>query len=98
MEISPKTYGLNTRIQLKEINKKHIAIVKNIKSRIILKDAVKIIETAQSIWSKEPDYQISLMCNPNICSKSINLLNENQIGLVYIVFARKRQILRYSCF
>ncbi len=84
MDISPKYFGLNSRIQLKQLDINHIAIVKNIKSRIISKDATKIIEMADTIKAKEPDYKVSLMCTKNICSKSIKLLINHNIDIVYI--------------
>lgn len=79
MEISAQEYGLNTRVILKEIAPKHIAIVKKIKSRIIQKDALKLIETANKIREKDASLKISLICNNNICSKSLKLLEEKGI-------------------
>ncbi len=84
MDISPKDFGLNSRVQLKQLDINHIAIVKHIKSRIISKDATKIIEMTDTIMAKEPDYKVSLMCTKNICSKSIKLLNDHGIDIVYI--------------
>ncbi len=83
MGISPNDFGLNSRVQLKQLDTYHIAIVKLIKSRIITKDALKIVEMAQTIKSKEPTHKVSLICTKNICSKSIQLLNKNQIDIIY---------------
>ncbi len=81
MILDPKHYNLPQRIKLKQISTNHLGIVKIIKSRIIQKDAVKIIDFATHIWKKEPKFQISLICTRNICSKSIALLEQNNIGL-----------------
>jgi len=51
-EITNK-YGLSSRVKLEIINKNHIGILKQIKSRIIQKDAEKIIEKANTIRRKD---------------------------------------------
>lgn len=76
-------FGLNSRVKLIKIDDRHLAIVKRIKSRIIRKDAEKIIVMAGLIKSKDPDKRVSLLCEPNICSKSIALLKENDIDVLY---------------
>lgn len=80
--IDPTEYGLNKRTKLEAIDKDHIGIVKLLKSRIIRKDAEKIIETADKIKATNT-LQVSLICTSNICSKSVKLLNDNSIGIVY---------------
>ncbi len=84
MEISPKEFGLSSRIKLAQVNEHHIAIIKNIKSRIIKKDALKLIDIAQKIRTHKSSYKISLMCNRNICSKSIQILDKHNIEIIYI--------------
>lgn len=76
-------YGLNSRVKLEEISENQIGIVKLIKSRIIQKDAQKIIEQAESIREKDSNMKVSLICTNNICSKSIALLNKNNIELLF---------------
>lgn len=78
-------YGLNSRVKLEKISKNHIGIIKRIKSRIIQKDAVKIIEQANIIRKKDPNMKVSLICNNNICSKSVALLNKNNIEIIFRV-------------
>ncbi len=82
MDISAHAYGLKSNIKLELLSENHIGIVKLIKSRIIRKDAQKIIEIARKILDKNAKVRISLICNPNICSKSIQLLNENGIEVI----------------
>ncbi len=82
MNTSPSYYNLNSRVKLKQVADGHIGIVKKIKSRIIQKDALKIIEIANTIWEEDPKLKVSLICNDNICSKSVKLLIDNSIGVI----------------
>ncbi len=75
-------FGLPKNTQLEVLGPNHIAIVKMVKSRIITKDAEKIVEMATLIHQKEPDTEVSLICSGNICSKSIQLLEGNHIGVL----------------
>jgi hypothetical protein len=82
MKTLNEKYGISTRTLLKEIEPGHLAVVKKIKSRIIQKDAIKIIEIAEKIKTIDASLQISLICNDNICSKSMALLNKHCIGII----------------
>lgn len=84
MNLSPEHYNINPRTKLEEISDNHIAIVKDIKSRIIRKDALKLVETAKQINTVEPDLKVSLVCNRNICSKSLKELADNNIDVIYL--------------
>lgn len=75
-------YGLPLRTEIELMGPNHLAIVKVIKSRIISKDAQKIVDIANLIRQKDPDMEISLICCDNICSKSIQLLENNNIGIM----------------
>lgn len=79
MNLTPQYYKLTARTTLEELGDKHMGIVKYIKSRIIQKDAWKIVEMAEKIKKVEAGYKVSLMCNDNICSKSLKVLKENNI-------------------
>jgi hypothetical protein len=81
-EINDK-YGLSSRVKLEKISENHISIVKLIKSRIIQKDALKIIEQANTIREKDPNMKVNLICHNNICSKSVALLIRNKIEIVF---------------
>lgn len=74
--------GIDKKIELEVLGADHLAIIKLVKSRIIIKDAQKIIETAEQIKLKEPNMKISLICTENICSKSIQLLTDNNIDIL----------------
>lgn len=83
MKFEASNYGLNSRVKLELIEDNHIGIVKRIKSRIIKKDALKIIELVGAIKAKESNLKVSLICNNNICSKSVKLLNEHGIEISF---------------
>lgn len=84
METNPAYYQLSSKVQLEEINEHQIAIRKVIKSRIIQKDALKIIDMAQHIRQVDSQLKISLICTQNICSKSLILLAKEGIDVHYV--------------
>jgi hypothetical protein len=84
MNTNPQYYGLSPKIQLKEIGKNKLGIVKVLKSRIIRKDAEKIVAIASQIKSINPELEITLICTHNICSKSIMLLKNERVAIELI--------------
>ena len=83
MDTNPLSYGLNPRIKLKELGTNQLGICKVVKSRIIQKDAIKIIDIARSIKQLNPEMKVSLICTRNICSKSLVLLSKESITILY---------------
>jgi len=81
METNPLYYGLPARIQLEKLSDNRLGIVKVIKSRIIQKDAAKIVAIAQQIKSVNPDLEVALVCTRNICSKSVSLMEKEGISI-----------------
>lgn len=81
METTPNYYGLSLKIQLKELDNNRVGIYKVIKSRIIQKDALKIAAIAAQIKSVDPALEVTLICNRNICSKSIALLEREGVTI-----------------
>jgi len=84
METNPAFYGLSAKIQLKELTSNRLGIYKVLKSRIILKDAAKIVAIAHQIKSRFPKINIVLLSTRNICSKSIALLDKENIKIEYV--------------
>ena len=84
MEINPLYYELPARIQLVNLGKNRIGISKVIKSRIIRKDAAKIVAMASQIKEVNPELEVSLICSRNICSKSLISLKNEGIEIEYI--------------
>lgn len=83
INILPEKYQLHHRTILREIDSNHIGIVKKIMSRIISKDAKKIIDQIEKIKLADPSIKVSLVCTKNICSKSVKLLQENNVEIIY---------------
>ena len=83
MDIDARAYGLSPKIRLRELGNNHIGIVKLIKSRIIQKDAAKVVEVATQIKLVNSGCKVSLVCSRNICSKSLALLGREGIDIVY---------------
>lgn len=84
METSAIYYKLPSRTLLKQLDANKLGIIKDIKSRIIRKDAMKIVELRRLINIEEPTLEVALVCRRNICSKSIAYLSENDIEIIYI--------------
>lgn len=78
-----KKYNLNSRVKLEKTDSKHISIVKLIKSRIIKKDAEKILAQIEQIKKVDKDMKVSLVSTKNICSKSTKLLNESGVEIIF---------------
>lgn len=81
MNTTPSYYGLPVRTQLEVLDENVLGIRKVLKSRIIRKDAERIIEMASQIKSVIPGVEITLICTRNICSKSVQLLAGEGIGI-----------------
>lgn len=84
MEKNSQQYGLPSRIQLEELGENRLGIRKVVKSRIIQKDATKIVEIAMKIKSVNPTLELTLICTRNICSKSIALLESEGIEVNFV--------------
>lgn len=80
-EILASSFGLSSRIKL-QIEDNAIIIVKQRKSRIIMKDSKQILDIANKIRIQEPNKEIKLLISGPICSKSIKFLKENNIDII----------------
>ncbi len=81
-EIDPKSVGVPSRSVIGEDRNNHFYIIKNIKSRIIMKHGHKIVETAKEIKNKT-NSNVSLATTAPVCSKTIKFLNENDIKIIF---------------
>ena len=82
MELQPDIFNLPPRTKLRVIGKNKVGIEKLIKSRIIQKDAAKIVALAKQIKEVQPYTEVSLICTNNICSKSLALLQLEGIPVI----------------
>ena len=81
-EINSKSVGAPTRSVIGQDNNNHLYIIKNIKSRIIMKDGHKIIETAKRI-KNNTNSRVSLATTAPVCSKTTRFLIENDIKIIF---------------
>ena len=82
--LDPKLYGLPPRTVLKKITGRHIAIVINRKSRIIMSDGKKILEKAEKIKKKQKSMKVSLETSAPVCSKTVKFLSDNKIEVILV--------------
>ena len=81
-EIEPKSVGAPTRSVIGKDSNNHLYIIKNIKSRIIMKDGYKIVEAVKQIKNKT-NSSVSLATTAPVCGKTTKFLNENDIKIIF---------------
>ena len=84
--IDPINVGAPKRSNVATDNDNNIYIVKNIKSRIIMKDGLKLFDLAKKIKTVK-NATVSLATTAPVCSKTKKYLEENEIKITsdYIV-------------
>ena len=84
--IDPITVGAPKRFNVATDSDDNIYIVKNIKSRIIMKDGFKLFDLAKKI-KEVKNTTVSLATTAPVCSKTKKYLKENEIKITsdYIV-------------
>ena len=80
-QIDSSTIGLSNRTRVAVDEDHNYYIIKNIKSRIIMKDGKKIVETA-SIIKNQTNKQVFLATSAPVCSKTKNYLISKNIQIV----------------
>jgi len=80
-QIDAKQFGLTSRTIIEKKDENEFVIVKLRKSRIIMKDALKILDETKKIKAILPKAEVSLRCYDNICSKSTEFLNAEGIKI-----------------
>ncbi len=80
--IGPRKYGLSPRTAIGQLSQNHFIIIKERKSRIIMKDGNQILEQVNLIQHKEPKAKISLATNAPVCSKTTVFLQEHGIDIL----------------
>jgi len=79
---STRDFGLSSRTKIATDEKEDHYIIKNIKSRIIMKDGKKILEIAKKIKT-EIKTNVFLATTAPVCSKTKTYLKENKIETIY---------------
>ena len=77
--IDPTQYNLSSRVDLRQDRSGGLLIVIDRKSRIIMKDGIRVLEMVKKINKIDPKKNISVRTSAPICSKTKKLLLENSI-------------------
>ena len=77
--IDPQKFGLAKRVKLCNAGKEGVDIIVERKSRLIMKDGIKIIATANQIKGSKKIKTVSLKTSAPVCSKTKSLLTKNNI-------------------
>jgi len=80
--IDPINVGAPKRSNVAMDNDNNIYIVKNIKSRIIMKDGLKLFDLAKKIKTVK-NATVFLATTAPVCSKTTKYLEENEIKTVF---------------
>lgn len=72
-------FGLSARDMVAKISNDHIAVIKDRKSRLIMKDGRIFLVKAQAVSLKFPGIRVSLATNAPVCSKTVKFLLSNGI-------------------
>ena len=82
-KVDPKKYNLSSRLNLEKDSENNYYIVINRKSRIIMKDGIKIKDQATQIKSFDPNAKVKLKTSTPICSKTKHFLFNEDIEIVF---------------
>ena len=76
-KIDPTQYNLFPRVDLRQGKSNDIYIVINRKSRIIMKDGIKILEMVKKINKVDRNKRVSVLTSAPVCSKTKQFLLDN---------------------
>ena len=77
--IDPTQYNLSSRVDLRQDRSGDLLIIIDRKSRIIMKDGIRVLGMVKKINKIDPKKNISVRTSAPICSKTKKLLLENSI-------------------
>ena len=80
-KIDPKRYNLSSRLNLQQNKLNELFIIIDRKSRVVMKDAHRILETVNRIQSIEKDRHVSVLTSAPVCIKTQTFLSDNSISV-----------------
>ena len=80
-EIDPRVFNLSNRTNIQENDKNEVFFIIDRKSRIIMKDGVRIFNQTQKIKEKRPGARFFLKTSAPVCSKTKKYLNQRKIEI-----------------
>ena len=78
-KIDPRRYNLSPRLNLQQNKLNELFIIIDRKSRVVMKDAHRILEMVNRIQSIEKDRDVSVLTSAPVCSKTRIFLSDNSI-------------------
>lgn len=82
--IDPKIFGLSPRTMVGQLSQNHFVIIKDRKSRIIMKGGRQILEQIQQIKKHTQNSKVSLATNAPVCGKTTKYFNEEGIKIYHL--------------
>ncbi len=82
--IDPKKFGLSPRTALGQLFQNHFVIIKDRKSKIIMKDGRQLLGQIQQIKKHTPNSKVSLATNAPVCGKTTKYFNEERIKIYHL--------------
>tara|TARA_Y100000590_G_scaffold266339_1_gene299165 strand:- start:226 stop:483 length:258 start_codon:yes stop_codon:yes gene_type:complete len=79
IDINPEKYNLSARTKLKENSSKKIFIIVNRKSRIIMKDGLRLLEVTKKIKLVDKNKHVGVLSSAPVCSKTKIFLEKNGV-------------------
>ena len=80
-KIDPRRYNLSPRLNLQQNKLNELFIIVDRKSRVVMKDAHRILEMVNRIQSIEKDRYVSVLTSAPVCSKTRIFLSDNSISV-----------------
>ena len=80
-KIDPRRYNLSPRLNLQQNKLNELFIIIDRKSRVVMKDAHRILEMVNRIQSIEKDRHVSVLTSAPVCSKTQTFLSDNSISV-----------------
>ena len=80
-KIDPRRYNLSPRLNLQQNKLNELFIIIDRKSRVVMKDAHRILEMVNKIQSIEKDRYVSVLTSAPVCSKTRIFLSDNSISV-----------------
>ena len=83
-KVDPKAFNLSSRINIQENDKNEVFFIIKRKSRIIMKDGVRIFNQIQKVKEKRRNARFFLNTSAPVCGKTKIYLNQRNIEIFNI--------------
>jgi hypothetical protein len=83
-KIDPRVFGLSSRINIQENNKNEIFFIIDRKSRVVMKDGIRVFDQTQKVKKRRLNSRFFLKTSAPVCSKTRKYLNQREIDVLDI--------------